>query len=374
MASQMPDASVVRTTVEITGRGDGRRAVRVRRDRQGDRVRRVPARVRGRQRRPGGRARGPGEPAAAAAARAIVVGAADAARHGSRSRSGARSRWATTRSRPPRYTEASLIKELEEGGHRSPVHLRADDRDDHQRRGYVFRQRKALRAELHGVRGRPSCCAITSATTSTSGSRPKWRRILDEISNGERDWLQFLRQFFGGAATGSTRPRAEGRGASRTRWAIRPSDIGTDPETGQPIRRADRAVRAVPAARRRRRRATRRRCPTIWRRPSSRWSGRGTAQGQGRRGRARSARTRSRACPCTCNTGRFGPYVQLGEAPPRGAARAEAAAGLAAVVAARGHRSRSSEALRLLELPRDVGHHPTTASRSSPAPAGSGPT
>ena len=60
MASQMPDARVLKTSVEITGPGTRRRGVRVHGEREGHRVRRIPPRVRRGQRRPGRRAGGPG--------------------------------------------------------------------------------------------------------------------------------------------------------------------------------------------------------------------------------------------------------------------------------------------------------------------------
>ena len=65
MASQMVDARVLRTSLEISAQGSQRRDRGADRERQGDRVRRLPARVRRGQRRSRGGARGTGSDSAA---------------------------------------------------------------------------------------------------------------------------------------------------------------------------------------------------------------------------------------------------------------------------------------------------------------------
>ena len=139
MASQMVDARVLRTTVEISGAGDERRAGGVHRVGQGDRVRRLPPRLRRRQRRSGGGARGAGDRAAEARP------SASASTRDRRARVHAVAlepkRHETTP--PARYTEASLIKELERLGIGRPSTYAATI-GTIERRGYVFRQGKAL--------------------------------------------------------------------------------------------------------------------------------------------------------------------------------------------------------------------------------------
>ena len=74
MASQMVDARVLRTTVEITGTGTNGEAAVFTAIGQGDRVRRIPPRLRRGQRRSGGRTRGPGDdPAEARVGDAVVA-------------------------------------------------------------------------------------------------------------------------------------------------------------------------------------------------------------------------------------------------------------------------------------------------------------
>ena len=78
-----------------------------------------------------------------------------------------------------------------------------------------------------------------------------------------------------------------------------------------------------------------------------------------RRARSRrqacSARTRRPASRSRCKTGRFGPYVQLGEAAKDG--EKPKRAGIPKGMGAR-RRSTSRRALKLLSLPREVGKHP----------------
>ena len=76
---------------------------------------------------------------------------------------------------PARYTDASLVKALEEVNIGRPEHLRDDRFDDHQAR--LHRARGALaRADRTGHGGARSCSSTSSRTCSTSISRPAWRR------------------------------------------------------------------------------------------------------------------------------------------------------------------------------------------------------
>ena len=108
---------------------------------------------------------------------------------------------------PARYTEASLIKELERLGIGRPSTYAATI-GTIERRGYVFRQGKALVpsftafAVTHLLRGHFGDLVDVAFTA-------EMEEDLDEISRGEREWLDFIRQFY----RGDTQPsRARGRG------------------------------------------------------------------------------------------------------------------------------------------------------------------
>ena len=185
---------------------------------------------------------------------------------------------------------------------------------------------------------------------------------LDQISAGELSWKEVLRDFW----RALLRRRRRDQGPARRRGA----------------RRAERAARPahLPAARRRRRSAPAARpaapaslslklgkfgafigCSNY---PECRFTrqlavggenGNGDdAGGDGTRELGNDPET---GLDVTLRTGRFGPYVQLGEADGDGEKpkRAEPAQGLG-----RRRPSTSSDALTLLALPREVGIHPET--------------
>ena len=97
---------------------------------------------------------------------------------------------ATTPSPPARYTEASLVKRLEEEGIGRPSTY-APTVATIQRRGYVTRQGKALVPSF-------TAFAVTRllrehfADYVDIGFTAEMEEILDEISNGEKDWLDFI--------------------------------------------------------------------------------------------------------------------------------------------------------------------------------------
>ena len=150
VASQMADAQLLRTSIEITGTHARRPARRVLGQRQGDRVRRLPARLRRGQRRSVGRTRRAGNAAAEA--------------HGRRP--GARARPARRDSHPAASVGAKGHETVAAGAlhrsvareaarrrrHRPAVHLRADGGHDPAPR---LREQagQGAGAELHGVRG-----------------------------------------------------------------------------------------------------------------------------------------------------------------------------------------------------------------------------
>jgi DNA topoisomerase-1 len=90
---------------------------------------------------------------------------------------------------PPRFTEASLVKTLEEDSIGRPSTY-APTIATIQKRGYVFRQGKALVPSF-------TAFAVTTLLRDHFGDyvnvgfTAKMEDDLDEISNGERDWLDF---------------------------------------------------------------------------------------------------------------------------------------------------------------------------------------
>ncbi|HEX6177075.1 MAG TPA: type I DNA topoisomerase, partial [Thermoanaerobaculia bacterium] len=91
---------------------------------------------------------------------------------------------------PARYTEASLVKRLEEEGIGRPSTY-APTVATIQRRGYVSRQGKALVPSF-------TAFAVTRLLRNhfsyyvDIGFTAEMEEILDQISNGEKDWLEFL--------------------------------------------------------------------------------------------------------------------------------------------------------------------------------------
>jgi DNA topoisomerase-1 len=97
---------------------------------------------------------------------------------------------------PARFTEASLVKRLEEEGIGRPSTYAATV-GTIQRRGYVTRQGKALVPSF-------TAFAVTRLLREHFGEyvevgfTAEMEEILDDISNGNRDWLDFIRAFFRG--------------------------------------------------------------------------------------------------------------------------------------------------------------------------------
>ncbi|MGQ0732401.1 MAG: type I DNA topoisomerase [Acidobacteriota bacterium] len=97
---------------------------------------------------------------------------------------------------PARYTEASLVKRLEEEGIGRPSTY-APTVATIQRRGYVWHQGKALVPSF-------TAFAVTRLLREHFGDyvdigfTAEMEEILDRISNGEKDWLDFVREFYHG--------------------------------------------------------------------------------------------------------------------------------------------------------------------------------
>jgi DNA topoisomerase-1 len=133
---------------------------------------------------------------------------------------------------PPRYTEAALIKELEAAGIGRPSTY-ASIIQTIQNRGYVFRQGRALVPSF-------TAFAVTELLRHhftdyvDVGFTAEMEEVLDAISNGEREWLDFVKEFY----------RGDGRHvgleklieAKETTIDYPAIPIGDDPATGQPIR------------------------------------------------------------------------------------------------------------------------------------------
>ncbi|MBI2186305.1 MAG: hypothetical protein HYU37_04175 [Acidobacteria bacterium] len=133
---------------------------------------------------------------------------------------------------PPRFTEASLIKELERLGIGRPSTY-APTIATIVRRGYVFRQGKALVPSF-------TAFAVTKLLREHFGDfvetdfTAEMEDDLDEISRGEREWIAFLKQFYYGDRKHRGLLPAVTRGETRADYPV--LDLGTDPERGEPVR------------------------------------------------------------------------------------------------------------------------------------------
>jgi DNA topoisomerase-1 len=133
---------------------------------------------------------------------------------------------------PARYTEASLVKRLEEEGIGRPSTY-APTVATIQRRGYVSRQGKALVPSF-------TAFAVTRllrnhfADYVDIGFTAELEEILDQISNGERDWLEFLAEFYRGD---KKHPGLENLVQDKGQSIEYPIiELGRDPESNLPIR------------------------------------------------------------------------------------------------------------------------------------------
>ena len=133
---------------------------------------------------------------------------------------------------PARFTEASLIKELERLGIGRPSTF-APTIATIVRRGYVFRQGKALVPSF-------TAFAVTKLLREHFGDfvetdfTAEMEEDLDEISRGEREWIAFLKQFyFGDKKHRGLLPAVE-KGTEKADYPV--LDLGSDPESGEPVR------------------------------------------------------------------------------------------------------------------------------------------
>ena len=133
---------------------------------------------------------------------------------------------------PARYTEASLVKRLEEEGIGRPSTY-APTVATIQRRGYISRQGKALVPSF-------TAFAVTRLLRNhfgdyvSIGFTAEMEEILDKISNGEKDWLEFLAEFYRGDKNHrGLEHLVEDKGQSIEYPII---EVGKDPESGMDVR------------------------------------------------------------------------------------------------------------------------------------------
>jgi DNA topoisomerase I len=252
---------------------------------------------------------------------------------------------------PARYTEASLIKELERLGIGRPSTYAATI-GTIERRGYIFRQGKALVpsftafAVTHLLRGHFGDLVDVAFTA-------EMEEDLDEISRGEREWLDFIRQFYRGDKHHRGLEDAVKQAEANADYPL--IEVGVDPESNDPIRvrigrygpflqlgeggpgkTASLPPALAPAD------LTVEKAMTLIR-----------AKAEGPRLVGIDAKTGMNVYAIH---GRFGAYVQLGETPDKGSKEKPKRASLT------GGMTESTvtleEALKLLELPRELGKHP----------------
>ncbi len=355
MASQMPDARVLKTTVEITGRGpDGEPCAFT----------------------AGGKAiefagfrrayvEGSDDPDAELADQESILPAMKPGDVVARASAGATGRVALVAlepkghdtAPPARYTEAALIKELEQAGIGRPSTY-APTIATIERRGYMFRQGKALVPSY-------SAFAVTRllrehfADYVDVGFTAEMEEDLDQIANGERDWLSFVRAFYRDGEGGhpGLAPMVALKEADIDYPVI---DVGTDPATGQLVR--VRIGRYGPFLQRAE--GGEGNTATLPRNlpPADLTIEKALAllkaKAEGPRVLGTDPAT---GLTVAVHHGRFGHYVQLGETPPRQKGKAADTPKRASVPAGTSHAELTlDEALQLLSLPRDLGAHPGT--------------
>jgi len=251
---------------------------------------------------------------------------------------------------PPRYTDASLVKRLEDDGIGRPSTY-ASIISTIERRGYVWRQGKALVPSF-------TAFAVTHllkehfAALVELGFTGLIEENLDEISKGELDRVDFLSDFYNGDGEW---PGLRSLVENQAQIDYPVIELGMHPETGAPvvvrigrfgpyvqIGEGDEAKTAsipddVP--------------------PADLTAARAIELVEDRaKGPSSLGNDPDTGLPVYLMSGRFGPYVQLGEAPEKGSKEKARRASLS------GNDSPDTitleRALELLALPRLVGRDP----------------
>jgi len=353
MASQMPDARVLKTSVEITGMGpDGEPGAFT----------------------AGGKAiefagfrrayvEGSDDPEAEIADQESIlpamkegdlVAAADRADAGTVALTGLDPKGHETQP-PPRYTEAALIKELEQAGIGRPSTY-APTIATIERRGYMFRQGKALVPSF-------SAFAVTNLLRDHFGDyvdvgfTAEMEEDLDQISNGERDSLSFIKAFYRDGEGGH--PGLEPmvvRAEPNIEYPV--IEIGKDAATGEPLR--VRVGRYGPFVQRGEGGAGNTATLPKTLPPADLTVAKALAllkaKADGPKNLGLDPVTGQKVY---VQHGRFGHYVQRGETPPKVKGKAPEMPKRASIPASISASAITlDQALKLLSLPRDLGAHP----------------
>ena len=252
---------------------------------------------------------------------------------------------------PARYTEASLIKELERLGIGRPSTYAATI-GTIERRGYVFRQGKALVPSFTAFAVTHLLCGHFGDLVDVAFTA-EMEEDLDEISRGEREWLDFIRQFYRGDKHHRGLEDAVKQAEKKADYPL--IDVGVDPDSEERIRvrigrygpflqlgegGPGRTASLPPAL-----------APADLSVEKAMTLIRAKAEGP----RLVGVDPKSGLNVYAIH-GRFGAYVQLGETPEKGSKEKPKRASL------KGSLTESTvtidEALKLLELPRELGAHP----------------
>jgi DNA topoisomerase-1 len=267
---------------------------------------------------------------------------------------------------PARYTEAALIKELESNGIGRPSTY-ASIIATIQNRGYVFRQGKALVPSF-------TAFAVTELLRQhftdyvDPGFTAEMEEVLDQISNGERDWLDFVKGFYRGDAKHTGLDALIQSKQSEIDYPL--IEVGLDPESGHSIR--VRIGRYGPFLQRGEGGEGNTASLPDDLAPADLTVEKAVAQlnakAQGPRQLGEDPGT---GLAVFVMNGRFGPYVQLGEmSDDKKAAKPKRTSLLSTMTE---ESVTLDDALRLLSLPREVGKHPSDGEPIVASPGRFGP-